>query len=217
MNQAIRDEVVSDTETIPAGEVVPEVTPNIEVIEDVRIDTDNVRAIPMTPRAYSSPVPEHRDTSNAFSTQIAHTEQSSKKVDFHGFQVSLEYVTYLEQVFNIEGEFWSTSFVKNVDVICLMMDVLGRALVISHAPLISTSPEELQQMLQDFDDACNFGFKLECLNDCRSKAKIFLNKSSLEDELEDIAAKITSLKKREAEVREQLDVFANNNSSLWNM
>ncbi|XP_017969961.1 PREDICTED: uncharacterized protein LOC18612911 [Theobroma cacao] len=98
MNQAIRDEVVSDTETIPAGEVVPEVTPNIEVIQDVRIDTDNVRAIPMTHRAYSSLVPEYRDTSSASDTQIAHTEQSGKKVDFYGFQVSLEYVTYLEQI-----------------------------------------------------------------------------------------------------------------------
>ncbi|XP_017971769.1 PREDICTED: uncharacterized protein LOC108660972 [Theobroma cacao] len=144
MNQAIRDEVVLDTETIPAVEVVPKFTPNVEVIHDVGVDTDDVRAISMTPGASSSPMPEHRDASSAFGTQVAHTEQSGKKVDFHDFQVSLEYVAYLEHVFNIEGEFWSTSFVKNVDVICLVMEVLGRALAISHAPLMSISPEELQ-------------------------------------------------------------------------
>ncbi|EOX94117.1 Uncharacterized protein TCM_003330 [Theobroma cacao] len=94
--QAIRDEVVSDTKTIPAGEVVPKVTLNIKVIQDVRINTDDVRAIPMTPRVYSSSVPEHKDTSSASGTQIAYTEQSGKKVDFHDFQVSLEYATYLE-------------------------------------------------------------------------------------------------------------------------
>ncbi|EOY28578.1 Uncharacterized protein TCM_030125 [Theobroma cacao] len=162
---AIRDEVVLDTETILAVEVVLESTPNVEVIHDVGVDTDDVRAIPMTPHASSSPVPKHRDASSASGTQVAHTEQSGKKVDFHGFQVSLE------------------------------------ALAIAHAPLMSTSLEELQQMLQDFDDACNFGFKLECLSDCRSKAKIFLNKSSLKNELEDIAVKIALLKKREAEVQ----------------
>ncbi|EOX98240.1 Uncharacterized protein TCM_007045 [Theobroma cacao] len=78
-------------------EVVPEATPNVEVIHDVGVDIDsvgvdidNVGAIPNNPRAFSSPVPDHRDASSASGTQVAHTEQSDKKVDFHGFQVSLE-------------------------------------------------------------------------------------------------------------------------------
>ncbi|XP_021296781.1 uncharacterized protein LOC110426024 [Herrania umbratica] len=215
--EAIRDEVVPDTKAIPKVEVVPKITPNVEVIHDVGVDTDGARATQINPHASSSIVLEHRDSNSASSTQVAHTEQSGKKVDFHGFQILLEYTEYLKHVFNIEGEFWSTSFVKNVDVICLMMAVMDRALGIFHAPLMCTSSEESQQMLQDFDDACNFGFKLECLSDCRSKAKIFLNKSSFEKELEDIATKIASMKKCEAEIREQLDVFANNNSSLWSM
>ncbi|EOY21479.1 Uncharacterized protein TCM_013059 [Theobroma cacao] len=73
------------------------------------------------------------------------------------------------------------------------------------------------QMLWDFDDACNIGFKLECLNDCRSRAKAFLNKSSLKKELENIATKTVSLRKHEVELQEQLDIFVNSISSLWNM
>ena len=74
------------------------------------------------------------DVVSAFGTFGACSDNTSSKVDFHGFSVLSQYVKYLENIYLKEGEFWNTCIFKSVDFISCTLDILGKTLLIADAP-----------------------------------------------------------------------------------